>query len=297
MVLEETGGPVTAHAMSFDVEDWYQGFIYRNIDGWQGLGSREEKNVGRLLELLEKHQTKATFFVLGKFAEAHPNVVREIDKAGHEIASHGHFHIPLPKTSPERFREDLRQSRGVLADITGREVRGYRAASWSLTRETLWALEIMADEGLSYDSSMFPTSFHAYGLPGSPLKPSRICLSSGSSMIEFPAQVLTLGPIKIPAAGGFYLRGFPQWLYSWALKQSERRGGSGMVYLHPYDIDAEVPRLGVPFVFRVIRYYNLAGTFGRLESLLGSFRFSSIAQLLADSEFPVVDVASLGNRT
>jgi len=288
---------VTAHAMSFDVEDWYQGFIYRNIDGWQGLGSREEKNVGRLLELLEKHQTRATFFVLGKFAEAHPNVVREIDKAGHEIASHGHFHIPLPKTSPERFREDLRQSRGVLADITGREVRGYRAASWSLTRETLWALEIMAEEDLAYDSSMFPTSFHAYGFPGSPLRPSRIRLSSGSSIVEFPAQVLSLGPVKIPAAGGFYFRGFPQRLSSWALKQSERRGGSGMVYLHPYDIDADVPRLKVPFVFRVIRYYNLAGTFGRLESLLGSFRFTSIGQLLADSEFPVVDVASLGNRT
>lgn len=284
---------MTIHALTFDVEDWYQGFIYRNIDGWQGLGSREEKNVGRLLALLDKHKTTATFFVLGKFADRHVHVVRMIKEAGHEIASHGYAHIPLPKLTPEEFRTDLQRSCDVLASITGSRINGYRAASWSLMQNQLWALEVLAEEGLKYDSSMFPTSLHAYGMPAAPRYPVNIQIDSGRTIAEFPAQVLALGPVKIPAAGGFYLRAFPGLISRWALEQSDRKSMSGMVYLHPYDIDAEVPKLKVPFVFGVIRYYNLDRTISRLQLLLESYRFTSIQQLLINREFPTVDAASL----
>jgi len=287
---------VAIHALSFDVEDWFQGFIYRNIDGWQGRSSHEEENIEKILSLLDETGTIATFFILGKFAENHARAVEMIGKAGHEIASHGYAHIPLTKLAPEEFRTDLKRSCEILAGITGRHVDGYRAASWSLMKNRLWALDVLAEEGMLYDSSMFPTSMHAYGIPGSPKHPVTVRLDSGRSIAEFPAQVLSLGALRIPAAGGFYLRAFPEWMTRRALRQSDQRGKSGMVYLHPYDIDPNVPRLNVPFVFRVIRYYNLAGTFSRLRSLLQSFRFSSIQKILTTTEFPMIEASSLGSK-
>jgi polysaccharide deacetylase family protein (PEP-CTERM system associated) len=194
---------------------------------------------------------------------------------------------------PESFRDDLRRSSDVLSGITGRKVTGYRAASWSLMRNNLWALDIMAELGLTYDSSMFPTSLHAYGMPNGPRSPVMIRLGSGKSIAEFPAQVLKIGPLRIPAAGGFYLRAFPQLVSNLALRQAERNGTSGMVYLHPYDLDTGVPRLKVPFVFRVIRYYNLKSTFSRLQSLLETFRFSSIQGILGMMPVSEIDISSL----
>jgi polysaccharide deacetylase family protein (PEP-CTERM system associated) len=268
------------HALSFDVEDWYQGFVYRNIPGWENFASREKENVERILDLLDEFKTQATFFVLGKFAESHPDVVRLISSRGHEVASHGYVHKPIPRFGREGFQEDLRRSLDVLEPIIGSKISGYRAASWSLTRDCDWALDILAEEGLKYDSSVFPTRLHKYGYPGARSYPHMISLPSGKSIYEFPAQVLSLGPIRFPAAGGFYLRAFPLFASTWALKQSDRKLQSGMVYLHPFDLDAAVPVLKTGPIYRIIRYYNLEKTESYLRRLLNEFSFSSLRRIL-----------------
>jgi len=268
------------HALTFDVEDWYQGFIYRQIDGWQKYGSREQQSIQRILDLLSECGTKATFFLLGSYAEQHPEVARSLVAAGHEIATHGYAHVPIPQHTRASFRDDLRRSIDVLQQITGKRVSGHRAASWSVNRSQLWIFETLIEEGIEYDSSVFPTRLHSYGLPRSPSYPYRLSLAPAKSIYEFPAQVLRLALSRVPAAGGFYLRALPYRAAQLALMQSERSGHSGMVYLHPYDIDDQVPRLKVPFAFRVIRYYNLDKTVHRLKKLLASFHFSSLREII-----------------
>jgi len=271
---------MATHALSFDVEDWFQGFVHRGIRGWEQHGSREKQNIDRVLSLLDQFKTKATFFVLGKLAKEQPEIVLSISRAGHEIASHTYSHKPVPEHTPSSFREDLKRSIAILEDITGNSVVGYRAASWSVRSDCLWALEILAEERVLYDSSVFPTSLHSYGISSSPTYPHRLHFTSGQSILEFPAQVFSLAGLRVPSAGGFYFRALPFQLSLRALKQSERSAHSGMVYLHPYDLDAQVPRIKVPLAFRVIRYYNLAKTETRFRRLLSSFRFSPIKDLL-----------------
>jgi polysaccharide deacetylase family protein (PEP-CTERM system associated) len=269
------------HALTFDVEDWYQGFLYRGIAGWEQYNSREKRTVERVLSLLDEYKTKATFFVLGKVAEQQPEIILSISRAGHEIASHTYSHKPVPRHTPRSFREDLRRSIATLEDITGSRVLGYRAASWSVRSDCLWALDILAEEGIEYDSSIFPTRLHSYGIPHFPPYPHRLHLTSGQSIFELPAQVFSLGGLRLPSAGGFYLRAFPFQLSLQALRQSERSAHSGMVYLHPYDLDADVPRVKVPLAFRVIRYYNLGKTEAYVRRLLSTFRFSPVKDLLS----------------
>jgi polysaccharide deacetylase family protein (PEP-CTERM system associated) len=271
------------HCLTFDVEDWFQGFIYRNIPGWENYPSREKQNVERILKLLDEFKTQATFFVVGKYAETSPEVVRLIASRGHEIASHGYMHKPIPHLGQNGFKEDVHRSLSVLASITGSKIQGYRAASWSVTKKYSWALDILAEEGLEYDSSVFPTRLHAFGYPGAPRYPYLINLSSGKSILEFPAQVLSFGPLKLPAAGGFYLRALPLFASRWALKQSDRNKRIGMIYLHPFDLDDEAPILKTGPVYRIIRYYNLHKTELYLRALLEQFKFTSIRSILASN--------------
>lgn len=268
------------HSLTFDVEDWYQGFVLRGIDGWQSYGPRERKNVSRVLDMLSEYNTKATFFILGRLAEEDPKLVSLIDAEGHEVATHGNVHKPIIEHSPKSFQEDVRQSVNILEAITGKKVQGHRAARWSMTSNCSWALDVLSHEGMLYDSSVFPTNIHPYGLPSAPLQPYRIRLRSGRTIVEFPAQVLSLGPLRLPAAGGFYLRALPFAMTERALKQSEKKGHSGLVYLHPYDLDDAVPVLGAPLAFRIIRYYRLNKTEGYLRRLLQRFRFAPVSEIL-----------------
>jgi len=209
--------------------------------------------------------------------------VRLIASRGHEIASHGYMHKPIPHLGQNGFKEDVHRSLSVLASITGSKIQGYRAASWSVTKKYSWALDILAEEGLEYDSSVFPTRLHAFGYPGAPRYPYLINLSSGKSILEFPAQVLSFGPLKLPAAGGFYLRALPLFASRWALKQSDRNKRIGMIYLHPFDLDDEAPILKTGPVYRIIRYYNLHKTELYLRALLEQFKFTSIRSILASN--------------
>jgi polysaccharide deacetylase family protein (PEP-CTERM system associated) len=267
------------HALSFDIENWHLGYSLRGIPGWEEVECSEMATIERILKLLDEFDTKATFFVLGRLAEEQPGIVRCLHSEGHEIASHGHAHLPVPRHRPDSFREDLRRSIGVLEELTNERVSGHRAAGWSVTRECLWALDILKDEGLDYDSSVFPTGFHKYGFPGATLGAHLLPLPSGRSILEFPAQVLSIGPLKLPAAGGFYFRALPVAVSERALRQSEQRGEGGMVYLHAHDLDAAAPVVKSGLWLRLVRHHNLARAEAYLRRLLERFRFRPVCEL------------------
>jgi polysaccharide deacetylase family protein (PEP-CTERM system associated) len=266
------------HSLSFDIENWFQGFVQRGIRGWEGSRHTDEPAIAKLLDVLDEAEVKATFFVVGDFAQ--PDLLKKIAERNHEIASHSYDHRAISEHSPTSFREDLRKSISVLQDITGERVVGYRAPRWSLQRKDFWVLDIMCEEQLVYDSSVYPTNLHPFGDRKAPLGPYRLFSGSGQSIFEVPAQVLTFGPIRVPVAGGFYFRALPLSFSKRALRQSEENGSSGMVYLHPYDFDDKVPRLKAGPSFRIIRYHNLGKTEGYLRRLLKEFRFAPIREIL-----------------
>lgn len=266
--------------LSFDVEDWFQGFISRGITGWQKYGSREQKNIDQILELLSKYDCKATFFILGNFAEHNKDIVKQIYDAHHEIASHSYSHIPVPLLTPEKFSEDLLKSGDILSNIIGEKIIGYRAPKWSINASCYWALEILAEHGYKYDSSIFPSSFHAFGSSKLINTPHVVLLENGSRIVEYPAQIFPLGGIKIPIGGGFYFRAAPISLTKTALKRSERNNNYSMVYLHPYEFDYTIPKLHVGFTFKIIRYYHLTKTENYLRRILRIMKFSSCKNLL-----------------
>lgn len=271
------------HLLTFDAEHWYEGYRLRGFGGWERLPARDPVTIRRLLLLLADYDQQATFFTTGRFAAEFPDVVREIVGAGHEIASHGYGHVPFARFGGRpAFRDDLQRSLGVLGDLAGAPIRGYRAPLWKVPeRERGWLFETLASEGLSYDSSQF-----AWGLPlgaraKRPLSPYRMSLRDGGAFWEIPPSVLALGICRLPAAGGFYLRFFPERVVHAALQQAVASSQPGLIYLHPYDMDAACPRLPARWYFLLMRYYRLGRTEGVLRRLLETFRFTSIATWLA----------------
>jgi peptidoglycan-N-acetylglucosamine deacetylase len=261
--------------LSFDVEDWFQGFKSRGIPGWEKYGSREQKNIDKILELLEKFDCSATFFILGNFAEQNKDIVKQIHRSHHEVASHSYSHIPVPMLNPEKFREDLLKADDILSNIIGKKIIGYRAPKWSINNSCLWALDILAEEGYEYDSSLFPSSFHTYGNSNMKAMPNRISLKEGKSIFEFPAQILTFAKIKIPVGGGFYLRAAPEFITRYAIRKSQRINNYSMIYLHPYEFDSSVPKFKVGLKFKIIRYYKLEKTEEYLHNFLKDNKFFS----------------------
>lgn len=272
------------HIFTVDVEEYFQvhafeGVIRRNE--WPTLPSRVAHNVDMLLDLLAEHDVIATFFVLGWVADRHPHVVRRIADAGHEIASHGWWHHRVTSLEPDEFREDVRASKTLLEDISGRLVAGYRAPSFSITPESQFAFEILLEEGYTYDSSVFPIRRSNYGWPGAPPIPHiKQCVNG--RLLEFPLATSIWGPFRIPAAGGGYFRQFPFGVVRRAFREHTKQGVPGVFYIHPWELDAEQPRIRVGPLTRVRHYRGLRETPRRLERLLNEFRFTSIAARLAE---------------
>jgi polysaccharide deacetylase family protein (PEP-CTERM system associated) len=274
--------PGREHLLTFDAEHWYEGYRLRGRGGWESFPPRDPATIQRLLGLLEEHGRQATFFVTGRFATEFPRVVQAIASAGHEVASHGFDHVPIPRLAgPDAFREDLHRSLDVLRDLTGQPILGFRAPCWSITdANRRWVLETLVSEGLTYDSSHF-----GWGLPVGPraavLRPHQVAVGAGQSIWEIPPSVLSLGVCRLPAAGGFYLRFFPEAVVHAALRQAAAADQPGLVYLHPYDMDAACPRLPARWYFTLMRYYRLGRTEGVLRRLLAAYRFGSIRAWLA----------------
>jgi len=268
-----------------DVEEYFhvsalEPFIPRRR--WKGIESRVLPSLRRLLDLLEAHGCRGTFFVLGCLAERHPDVVREIARRGHEVASHGWGHRKVTELDPGDFRRSVRRSRRLLEDLSGRPVVGYRAPSFSIVPGREWALDVLIDEGYRYDSSLFPVRRPGYGYPGADRDPHRIDRTGGSITEVAPATVRMAG-LTVPAGGGAYFRLLPSALVRGALRSCERRGVPGTFYIHPWEVDPGQPRLDVPLSTRVRHYGRLASTTARLARLLDEFRFRAIGDSLREA--------------
>jgi polysaccharide deacetylase family protein (PEP-CTERM system associated) len=269
--------------MSVDVEDYFHVSVFDGIvprSRWEGMESRVVRNTERVLDLFDEYGVRSTFFVLGWVAERHRGLVRSIAARGHEVASHGYAHRLVYDQTPAAFRDDVRRAKQLLEDAAGCRVDGFRAPSYSITPRSLWALDILIDEGYRYDSSIFPIRHDRYGIPVSPREPFLIERERGALM-EVPGSTVRLGPLNLPIAGGGYFRILPYGWTRWGiarLNQQENR--PAVFYFHPWEIDAEQPRLSVGWLGRFRHYRNLDQTELRLRSLLTEFRFGTVASLL-----------------
>ncbi len=273
-----------ANAFTVDVEDFFQVQAFAStVDraSWDDFTPRVEANTQRLLGLLQARETRGTFFVLGWVAERFPGLVRAIARAGHEVASHGMGHRLVYEQTPEVFREETRRAKGLLEDLLQRPVLGYRAATYSITARSLWALDILAEEGFHYDSSIFPMHHDNYGIPGAPTEPYALTTPNGAKLAEFPISILRWHGITIPVAGGGYFRFFPYWLTRWALRKINQSKTPFVFYLHPWEVDPGQPRIpGAGLKSRFRHYQNLTRCQPRLEQLLADFTFVAVEDVL-----------------
>lgn len=279
------------NVLTFDVEDWYHTNDFNiPISEYQNYEDRVLIGSEIILDLLDKYNTKATFFILGCVAEKHPQLVKKIAKQGHEVASHGYWHRMVSSLTPDEFRLDLRLSMEILQNITGQQVVSYRAPSWSISVESLWVLEIMEQEGILYDSSLQPIKTPLSGITGAPIIPYRpIVAGRKLELIEFPPTVLPVGPWRIPCGGGLYFRILPTWMIRLALSVINKERPA-LVYAHPSELDIHQPRLDVSPLIKFVHYYNLHTTKNKLENILECFRFTSLKVMLKDLDIPSLPV-------
>jgi polysaccharide deacetylase family protein (PEP-CTERM system associated) len=283
---------VIVNAMSIDVEDYFHVSVFDGIvprSQWDTMESRVVRNTERLLDIFDEFEVHSTFFVLGWVGERYPELVKTIASRGHEVASHGYAHRLVYDQTRAAFRDDVRRAKAILEDASGRRVIGYRAPSYSITPRSLWALDILIEEGYAYDSSIFPIRHDRYGIPVSDRRPYRID-RVGSSIIEVPASTTRVGPLNFPVAGGGYFRILPYWWTRWGVNrvnEAERR--PAVFYLHPWEIDPLQPRLQAGRLGRFRHYRNLETTESRLRQLLSDFRFDTVQKLVVDARIELAE--------
>ena len=286
------------HALSIDVEDWFQVLNMAHVvdrASWETHELRCGDSTRRFLDLLAAHDAKATFFFLGWIAERMPDLVQEVAAAGHEIGSHGYDHQLLPALGEDGFRAELIQSSAILAEITGTPPRVFRACTWSITRQTPWALPALAEAGFTLDSSIYPVRHPDYGVRGAPTSPYRIA-TPGGTITEFPPLTLSVFGRRFPVGGGGYLRLFPLRLLRMGLHQQEAAGWPGCLYLHPWELDPDQPRRDLGGIRGFRHYVNLRGTASKLSRLLKSYQFVGLTEALSAvderllAEDPVIDL-------
>jgi polysaccharide deacetylase family protein (PEP-CTERM system associated) len=281
------GGPVL-NALSVDVEDYYHVSAFDNIvkrDDWDRFESRVVASTRRVLDVLDAASVRATFFVLGWVADRHPDLVRAIQAAGHEVGCHGYWHRLIYEQTPQEFREDLCRARDVLQDLVGERVVTYRAPSFSVTRRSLWALDVLIEEGFQIDSSIYPTYHHRYGMAGTPPGPHRIARPAGG-IWEFPPPVVRRLGYPLPIGGGGYFRLYPYAFTRRGLRTINAQGRPFVAYVHPWELDPGQPRL-TPGRLKACRHYvNLHRTERRLTCLLQDFRLGTLSEALSRSHDP-----------
>jgi polysaccharide deacetylase family protein (PEP-CTERM system associated) len=279
-----TASAAAKNAMTVDVEDYFhvsnfEGTVSR--DSWATRESRVEANTDRLLELFAAAEVTATFFVLAWVAERAPALVARIAAAGHELASHGYAHRLVYDQTRAAFRDDVRRAKTIIEDAGGQAVHGYRAPSFTVTRRSMWALEVLAEEGYTYDSSIFPIHHDRYGIPDAD-RHAFIVATPAGRLVEVPASTVRVAGANLPIGGGGYFRLLPYWWTSWGIARVNRAEGRPTVfYLHPWEIDPAQPRLPAPLGARVRHYRNLHLTESRLRRLMQRFAFGTMAELIA----------------
>jgi polysaccharide deacetylase family protein (PEP-CTERM system associated) len=283
MTVRGPAGGEIVNAMSVDVEDYFQVSAFDRVvsrAGWDGFESRVVSNTQRVLDLFERAGVRSTFFVLGWVAERFPTLIRQIAAAGHEIASHGYHHQLLYTLTPAQFREDVRLSKAVLEQVSGSPVFGFRAPSYSIIESSLWALDILVEEGFVYDASIFPIHHDRYGIPNAERHAHVLHRRSGI-LIEMPASTVRLGRVNLPIAGGGYFRLLPYAWTRWGIDRVNRLERKPVVfYFHPWELDPGQPRFAVGRASRMRHYTGLGRTPDRLRRLLSEFQFTSVAAVL-----------------
>ncbi|MBN1871087.1 MAG: DUF3473 domain-containing protein [Candidatus Omnitrophica bacterium] len=290
-----------ANILTIDVEDYFQVENFKKVIAsydWDRIESRVVKNTEKILEILDRHKTKATFFVLGWIAERFPELVKRIHEGGHEIASHGYSHNLIYGDTIDAFEEDLRKARHILENITGEPVLGYRAPSYSITKDSLWALDVLKDKNYVYDSSIFPIYHDRGGLVKAPRYPYRVEIASPRSLgarndvlkiarndeegglWEFPLSTAKILGRNLPFSGGGYFRLLPYGIVKRSIKRINNERQPAVIYLHPWEFDPEQPRIKADAVSKFRHYVNLSKTESKLESLLRDFKFTSIREYL-----------------
>jgi polysaccharide deacetylase family protein (PEP-CTERM system associated) len=273
------------NALTVDLEDYFHVSAYAGkvrLEEWDSYPSRVAANTDRLLALLAEHNCLATFFVLGWVAEKKPEIVARVAAAGHEIACHSLLHRKIFDLTPQEFREDTHRAKAVIEDAAGKKVLGYRAPSFSVTKKSSWALEILAEEGFQYDSSVFPVEHPSYGIPDAPRTPFWVNTASGR-ILEFPMPTLTIGSRRSPIGGGAYLRFLPYSYTRWAIRHlNQRENFPVCVYIHPWELDPEQPRMGGSLSARARHYFGLRGTEAKLRKLISDVEFCSLGSLISE---------------
>jgi polysaccharide deacetylase family protein (PEP-CTERM system associated) len=276
--------PRILNAFTIDVEDYFQVAALApaiSRESWPTREYRVEKNTERLLALLARRGIRGTFFVLGWVAERSPELIRRIAAAGHEIACHGFSHELVYRQSQSVFREETTRSKKYLEDLLGVAVTGYRAASFSITRDSLWALDVLIDLGFQYDSSVFPIRHDRYGIPGAAPEPGVLLAPSKRALVEFPMSAASFMGVQVPVSGGGYFRILPYWVTRTGLRQiNDTHGRPFTFYLHPWEVDPGQPRVPVGWFSRFRHYTNLDRCEARLERLLAEFAFGSMREVL-----------------
>ena len=278
-------GAGIVNAMSVDVEDYFQVSAFANRvsrDDWDSFDCRVERNTDRVLAMFADHGARATFFTLGWVAERYPALVRRIVEQGHELASHGHAHFRVYEQTPEAFRSDVRRTKALLEDVGGVAVNGYRAASFSIGGRTPWAFEVLAEEGHTYSSSVYPIRHDHYGVPDAPRFTYRP--DDGCALREIPITTVTAFGRNLPSGGGGYFRLLPYAFSRWAIRRVNRNDArSTIFYFHPWEIDPEQPRfsdIGARTRFR--HYTNLSTMEARLRRALTDFSWDRMDRVFAD---------------
>lgn len=268
--------------MTVDVEDYFQVSAFeRYIDraDWERQECRVERNVDRILALFDRHRVKATFFTLGWVAERYPQMVRRMVDQGHELASHGWSHVRVTEQDPAAFRKDVVRTKALLEDIAGQEILGYRAASYSIGADNLWALDVLNETGHRYSSSIYPIRHDLYGMPDAP----RFAFRPGTDdFLEFPVTTVRVGGRNLPCGGGGWFRLVPYPGMRWAMRRVNRVDQESVIfYFHPWEIDPEQPvQQGLDAKTRFRHYLNLERMEPRLARLLGDFQWGRMDEVL-----------------
>jgi len=280
------------HVLSFDVEEHFQVAAFWSTARrreWDQLTSRVERNTRKIVDLLNEYSTKATFFILGWVAERHPGLVKDLAEQGHEIASHGYGHELVSTQSPTQFREDVRRAKHILEDLIGEPVVGYRAPSFSITSQTEWAMPVLIEEGYRYDSSIYNRFKGSQGNVAKGTGAYQLQTGSGTIWEVSPSTMNACG-LQLPVAGGGYFRLFPYAASKLFLKNLERQGERLVIYLHPWELDPEQPRMDGPVLSKIRHYLNISKTEQRLRCLLNDFSFAPINEAIA----PIKDICEGG---
>lgn len=286
-----------SNAMTVDVEEYFHVSAFAQSlarENWPGQESRVRKNIHRLLQIFADSNVRATFFVLGWVANEHPGLVREIGEAGHEIACHGFSHRLIYEQGESDFRHETERAKKLLEDQSGCAVIGYRAASFSITNDSIWALEVLADLGFHYDSSVMPVRHDLYGIPTGIGEPHELILSSGNSIMEFAPATLKIAGVNLPVGGGGYFRLYPYWFTKWALRRLNQTEGLPFAfYLHPWELDPDQPRVSANWKSTFRHYHNLDKCESRLRGLLRDFEFSTMSSVLDDMTIKSINLSEI----